>query len=301
MCQALRCLKMADPDEEKFFKKYRLTKLAKTKQPITDELWRELVMHPAEDSLLTAIFAMLQPAVIATQAQPLNAFGVHEALRIDPVTDPTAIVRMLAHVSETTTTYLPPVYDAPHDPGGLSILFSSPPAIGIGGGAKAGGPQQALAFVAARHLCYYRNGHLLRQLVPTGTGLRAWLIASIRTIAPRFPAPGAMENQVRQGVDAIQAHLGGPQRDALRSMTQKLLEAAPELDLKEWMAAVDLTADRLGFILSNDLKLANAVIEASPEDSASISRKDRLRELLGYSTSEQYLELRRRIGIALGG
>lgn len=301
MCQALRCLKMADPDEEKFFKKYRLTKLAKTKQPITDELWRELVVHPAEDGLLTAIFATLQPAVIATQAQALHSLGIGEHLRIDPVSDPTAIVRMLAHVSETTTTYLPPVYDAPHDPGGLSFLFSSPPAIGIGGGAKAGGPQQALAFVAARHLCYYRNGHLMRQLVPTGTGLRAWLIASIRTIVPRFPAPATMENQVRNAVDAITTHLGGPQRDALRSMTQKLLEAAPELDMKEWMAAVDLTADRLGFILSNDLKLANAVIEASPEDSASVSRKDRLRDLLAYSTSEQYLELRRRIGIALGG
>jgi tetratricopeptide (TPR) repeat protein/tRNA A-37 threonylcarbamoyl transferase component Bud32 len=301
MCQALRCLKMADPDEEKFFKKYRLTKLAKTKQPVTDELWRELVVHPAEDGLLTAIFATLQPAVIATQSQPLQAFGLDERYRIDPINDPTAIVRMLAHVSESTTTYLPPVYDTPHDPGGLSILFSAPPAIGIGAGAKAGGPQQALAFVAARHLCYYRSGHLLRQLVPTGTGLRAWLIAAIRTVVPKFPAPQTMENQVRSGVEAIQAHLGGPQREALRSMTQKLLEAAPELDLKAWMAAVDLTADRLGFIVANDLKLANAVIEASPEDSASVSRKDRLRELLAYSVSEPYFELRRRLGISLGG
>jgi tetratricopeptide (TPR) repeat protein/tRNA A-37 threonylcarbamoyl transferase component Bud32 len=301
MCQALRCLKMADPDEEKFFKKYRLTKLAKTKSPITDELWRELVVHPAEDPLITAIFATLQPAVIATQSQPLQAFGVHEQLRVDALNDPTAIVRMLAHVSETTTTYLPPVYDSPHDPGGLSFLFSAPPAIGIGAGAKAGGPQQALAFVAARHLCYYRNGHLLRQLVPTGTGLRAWLIAAIRTVVPRFPAPATLENHVRESGNAIQQHLGGPQREALRSMTQKLLEAAPELDLKAWMAAIDLTADRLGFILSNDLKLANAVVEASPEDSASINRKDRLRELLAYAISDQYLELRRRIGIALGG
>jgi hypothetical protein len=292
---------MADPDEEKFFKKYRLTKLAKTKSPITDELWRELVVHPAEDPLITAIFATLQPAVIATQSQPLHALGIHEQLRVDPLSDPTAIVRMLAHVSETTTTYLPPIYDSPHDPGGLSFLFSSPPAIGIGAGAKAGGPQQALAFVAARHLCYYRNGHLLRQLVPTGTGLRAWLIAAIRTVVPRFPAPQTLENHVREAGTAIQQHLGGPQREALRSMTQKLLEAAPELDLKAWMTAIDLTADRLGFILSNDLKLANAVVEASPEDSASINRKDRLRELLAYAISDQYLELRRRIGIALGG
>jgi hypothetical protein len=109
-----------------------------------------------------------------------------------------------------------------------------------------------------------------------------------------------MESHVRECVAAISQQLVGPQRDALRSMTQKLLEAAPELDMKSWMAGVDLTADRIGFVLSNDLKIANAVIEASPEDASSVGRRDRARELLAYSTSEQYFELRKRIGIALG-
>jgi hypothetical protein len=196
--------------------------------------------------------------------------------------------------------HLPPVYAVPRDPGGLSFLFTSPPALGVGEGAKAGGPQQALAFVAGRHLSYYRPGHYLRQAVPTGTGLRAWLLGAIRTISPHFPAPANMEGQVKECSDAINRHLAGPQRDGLRSLTQKLLEAAPELDMRAWMAGVDLTADRIGFVLSNDLKIANAVIEASPEDSASIGRKQRLRDLLAYSVSEPYLELRKRLGIALG-
>jgi hypothetical protein len=110
-----------------------------------------------------------------------------------------------------------------------------------------------------------------------------------------------MEDHVRECVDAIGRQLVGPQRDAVRSMTQKLLDAAPELDMRAWMAGVDLTADRIGFVLSNDLKIANAVIEASPEDSSSVSRKERLSELLAYSVSEQYFELRKHIGIALGG
>jgi hypothetical protein len=301
MCQALRCLKQADVDEEKFFKKYRLTRLAKTKQPVTDELWRTLVIHPVQDPMLTAIFATLSPAVVGSQSQQLGAFGVSEQNRIDPIHDTTAMGRMLAHVAETMTTHLPPVYDVPHDGGGLSFLFSNPPAIGIGQGAKAGGPQQALAFVAGRHLSYFRPGHYVRQLVPTGTGLRAWLLAAIRSVAPNFPVPPTMEQQVKECVAALGQSLSGPQRDALRSMTQKLLEAAPELDMKAWMAGVDLTADRIGFVLSNDLKIANAVIEASPEDASSVGRKDRMNELLAYSTSERYFELRKRIGIALGG
>jgi tetratricopeptide (TPR) repeat protein len=301
VCQALRCLKMADVDEEKFFKKYRLTRLPKVKQVITDDVWRELIAHPVQDATLTAIFATLQPAVVTTQAQKLSQLGLSDRNRVDPASDPTAMARMVVHVADTTSTLLPPVYDCPHDPGGLSFLFTAPPGVGIGAGAKAGGPQQALAFVAGRHLSYFRAGHFMRQVVPTGTGLRAWLIAAIRGVAPRFPAPANMEAQVKECTDAINRQLIGPQRDALRSMTQKLLDAAPELDMKAWMAGIDLTADRIGFVLSNDLKIANAVIEASPEDASSVSRRDRLRELLAYSVSEEYFELRKRIGIALGG
>jgi hypothetical protein len=137
--------------------------------------------------------------------------------------------------------------------------------------------------------------------LPTGTGLRTWLFAAIRMVAPKFPIPATMEGPVKECIEAIRTQLTGPQRDSLRSLTQKLLDAAPELDMKGWMAGVDLSADRLGFVLGNDLKIANAVIDASPDDSSVVAKKDRLRELLVYSVSEEYFELRKALGIALGG
>jgi tetratricopeptide (TPR) repeat protein len=301
LCQALRCLQMADVDEEKFFKKYRLANLPRAKRVLDEELYRSYVWHPVQDASLTAIFATLAPAIIATQSQPLTSFGVDPRNYADPASDPTAMASMLHHVGEMIAMNLPEIYHCPNDSGGLSFLFALPPAIGIGMGARAGGPQQALAFVAARHVSYYRPGHYIRQLVPTGTGLRCWLFAAIRMIAPKFPIPATMEQAVKECIEAIRTQLTGPQRDALRSLTQKLLDAAPELDMKGWMAGVDLSADRLGFVLGNDLKLANAVIDASPDDASVVAKKDRLRELMVYSVSEEYFELRKALGIALGG
>ncbi len=78
---------------------------------------------------------------------------------------------------------------------------------------------------------------------------------------------------------------------------QKLLAASPELDMKKWIAAVDLTADRVGFVMANDLELASAVIKASPEDS--MPHKERLKELYLFSSSRQYTELREKIGISI--
>jgi hypothetical protein len=250
---------------------------------------------------LTQILAALAPAITSAQSQPLTAFGVDPRAYADPASDPTPIARMLHHVAEMTGLHLPEVYHCPNDAGGLSFLFALPPAIGIGMGARATGPKQALAFVAARHGSYYRPGNYIRQLVPTGTGLRTWVFAAIRLLSPKFPIPASMEPTVLEYVEIIRAQLTGPQRDTLRSLTQKLLEAAPELDMKRWMAGVDLSADRLGLLLGNDLKVANAVVDASPEEASIVSKKDRLRELLAYSVSEEYFEVRKALGIALGG
>jgi hypothetical protein len=137
-------------------------------------------------------------------------------------------------------------------------------------------------------------------LVPTGSGLRGWLLAAIKIAVPQFPVPSELSGAVSEAQIAIKQHLSGPAIETLRSLVNKLLSAAPELDLKRWTAAVDLTADRLGLVLANDLEIATAVVRASPEESSAVPQKDRLRELHLYSVSEQYLTLRHKIGIAIG-
>jgi tetratricopeptide (TPR) repeat protein/serine/threonine protein kinase len=300
LCQALTVLKNADPDEEAFYRKHRSRKPAAAKEAITEEAWSKLVNHPDQDPLLTEIFNIVAPAVIAVRSQPLSAYHLDPSMRRGVAHDGSEMARMLHYAAGVTRIPLPDLYDRDDDPGGLSFVLTNPPAIGLGQAARVGGPPQALAFVAGRHLTYFRGGSLLRHFVPTGSGLRAWLLAAIKTVLPQFPIPGDFLGSVSEHLAAFKAHLAGPQQETLRSLVQKLLSAAPELDLKRWSAGVDLTADRVGFILANDLEIATAIIRASPEESSAVSQKDRLRELYLYSVSEQYLALRHKLGIAIG-
>ena len=155
--------------------------------------------------------------------------------------------------------------------------------------------------MGGRHLSYLRPGHYLRMLVPTGSGLRAWLLAAIKSAVGQFPVPKELASSVDEHLAAFKKHLSGPQQETLRSLVQRLLSAAPELDLKKWVAMVDLTADRAGFILANDLEIATAVVRASPDDAAGLPQKERLKELHLYAVSEDYLALRHKLGIAIGG
>ncbi len=83
----------------------------------------------------------------------------------------------------------PLVFQNPNDPAGLGFLHAHdaghrPRARGVRG---AGLPTQAMAFVAGRHLTYFRPGFYVRHLVPTGTGLKAWLFAAIKLSVPAVP------------------------------------------------------------------------------------------------------------------
>jgi hypothetical protein len=149
-------------------------------------------------------------------------------------------------------------------------------------------------------LSYFRPGHFVRQIVPTGTGLRAWLFAAIRAVQPSFPVSADLIAPVTENLASMQAELPGQSLDLLTSLVGKLL-ASGQLPrpASRWVAGVDLTADRAGFVLANDLAMAIAVIKATPEEQSSLSHAERVRELRAYAVSEEYMRLRQRLGVAM--
>ncbi len=296
ICQALRVLSMAGPDEQSFFDKHRSRHPAAAQEYFDEDIWFNHVIHPEQGPLLTGIFAAITPAVVASKAQELSSYKVEAKDARDPEADESVMVQTLHYVSGVTQIQLPSVYYQKHDPGGLSMLYADPPSIGVGKAALAGGPAQALAFLAARHLSYFRPGHYLRHFVPSGSGLRAWLLAAIKLGTPQFPVPGNLGAKVDKSLAALKKHLDASQAKKVAELVQKLLAAAPELDMKRWVAAVDFTADRVGFVMANDLELAAAVVKASPDDGM---QKERLKELYLYSVSESYMQLRQKLGIAI--
>lgn len=299
VCQALTVLKNAEPDEEQFFRKHRSRKAAEPKEKLTDELFTKLIQHGDLDPMLADIFQTITPAVLAVRSQSLQSLKLGEGNK-KPATDPTEIVKALAGAAKALAMPVPDLYFRDEDQGGLSFLYTNPPAIGIGKSVRASAPAQVFSFLAGRHLAYLRGGAFLRFIVPSASGLRAWLLSAIQSVVPQFPVPNELAGQVAEDRQAIRTHLAGPAQEILRSQVHRLLTAAPELDLRRYTAALDYTADRIGFIVANDLEVATAVVKASGEDAASVSQKDRLRELHLYSVSEAYLTLRHKLGLAIG-
>lgn len=300
LCQTLSVLGLADADERRFYTQSRFGEAAPIQTALSDDDWLGTLLHPLVDPLLTSVFALIEPAVIESRAEPLEAFGYTEQHRVDVESHYAALSQSLYHAAGALGVPLPPVYENTNDPGGLSFLHTFDPAVVLGNAAlNAEVPSQAAAFVAARHLAYLRPGLYLRQLVGTGTGLKSWLFAAIQLTAPQFPAAPELEGAIAEALAALRQSLPRTTRDHLTRVVAKMLQSGAALDLKRWIAGVDLTADRAGFLLANDLETGAAILEVSDDSSSAVPSRERYRQLVIFSVSPEYLTLRKKLGVAL--
>lgn len=298
LCQVLHLLKLAEPDESRFFERGHSLEPAPAQTSLDDSDWTNFIVHPSADPRLTEIFALLEPVVVAVRGQTLPQLGYDPHMALDLSQHPYPLGAMLFFAAGIMGMGLPPTFENHHEPGGLLYLNSNPPSVVMGLSALQPLPLQTAAFIAARQLANYRPGFLLRHLLPSIPMLKAWLFAAFKTCSPHFPVGVELEGPVLEARSALDRFLPPQSRDRLVEVVSRLIQASPAIDLKDWMMGVDLTADRVGLIVANDLKSVTDIIK-TVEDPNAPPRDRRLQELILFAVDEAFFTVRRRLGVNL--
>jgi tetratricopeptide (TPR) repeat protein len=300
MCQVLANLNLAEPDEERFFKRHKSETAAPAQAVLGADDWLQLLRHPDRDPLLTAIFATIEPAIVASRGVTLEGEGYHPGHAVDVQQDDYPMSQTIYYACGVLGMDVPLVFHNRNLEAGLAYVHANPRGLVLGRAALEHGdiPPQALAFVAAQKLAFMRPGMYVRQVVSTGTGLKAWLFGAIKSISPNFPVAAELEGPVQQAMAALKGQ-HPTAKEQLASLVARLLQSGTPIDLKKWMAACDLTADRAGMVLAHDLEVALALVKASEDSSISVPSKDRQKELILFATSEDYFELRQKLGVGI--
>lgn len=299
LCQTLSVLNLAEPDEERFYQRMRSETAAPAQTVLSEELWTEALLHPWVDPVLTRIFAIIEPAILARRGETFEKAGYYQPYALDLANHYAPLAQNLYYAAGVLGLEPPLAFENPQLAGGLLFLHTQEPAMVLGAAALSPEvPPQAAAFIASRHLTYYRPGLYLRQLLQSGTGLKSWLFAAIKLVSPQFPMSPELEGSVREGMLTLDAGLKGQARDQLASVVQKVLQASDSLDLRRWVAGVDLSADRVGLLIAHDLRTAFDLVKATHADGVTaVSSEQRLRELALFSVSASYFKLRDALGI----
>ena len=109
-----------------------------------------------------------------------------------------------------------------------------------------------------------------------------------------------------QRMEQLAQQLAGPAQShpdlvpRLRELSQPLVHDPAVLDLNLWWTQVALVANRVGFILCDDLELAAATIRNEPALFGTMPASDKVRELVSYSVSPAYFRVRRELGFGVG-
>jgi tetratricopeptide (TPR) repeat protein len=306
VCNTLAFLKKADPDELQFYEQYKPRGLVKAKNMMTPDTWAKLV-HPDENRYISAIMGACWQGVAAMKAFPHKEFGIKRKDKRMLQGDPLMFSKLFLYVAQVLNVQLPEVYLV-EDNKSADIQLANAiekselcPSFIVRPHLLQGKNEREVAFLSARRLTFMRPEYYLRMLLPTNTELKVVVLSALAMVQPRFPIPPDMVATVQQYVPEMQKRMPPHALEQLALVVQKFVQAAPEINLAKWGHAADSVAHRAGFVVCGDLEVAARMVSAEPVVVGGPQVKDKIKELVLYSISEEFFGVRAQMGLTIAG
>jgi len=166
--------------------------------------------------------------------------------------------------------------------------------------------ERELAFEVGKRMAYLRPERFVTLAVGTLPKLESAFAAAVLASGVRINAHDGKifdvdSDEAKKLAAALQKQVPGPLLEQVGDLSSKLSGRVGNGLISTWRAATDLTANRVGFIVSNDLEIAAKGIATEGASLSSMSVKERLRDLLAYAVSEPYFQVRRHLGLHVRG
>jgi tetratricopeptide (TPR) repeat protein len=296
----------ADADERALYQQYRPAGVVRARARLTEEVWQKQIYHPDEDRMLSQILATLAPAVATARAQTMKDLGLKRKQRRDVTTDQSMPCKVLAYAGAVFGSSIPEVYFAPDRPGEIDVVnlrgaVTGAPTLVLCKGAFEARSDIELAFIVGRTLAALRPDHLLRWpgFVPTLAELAVVVRAAIALVLPQSIVPDESAAPVRQYVAFLERTLHPQLREQLSVLVRRFESnggASAGAAIGRWSRSACLTTLRAGLLLAGDLEIA-ARLGQAPASAAGIDPTEVIHDLVAWSISGGYFELRAQLGL----
>ncbi|MFW5739753.1 MAG: hypothetical protein ACOC1F_05245, partial [Myxococcota bacterium] len=297
--QVLSFLGEANEEEEVFFRSHATQGLIRPTAAVTRDAWRRLLFHPEQEVLPGDILAVVAPAVLLGRVSAMRRDKLlpklDETQKHDPATSTLQGIRSFSWAASILGMKPPALYAYPSQQITAEMVPGLPPVSRLGKLALSGRSPAELAFLAGRHLSYYREEMFMRVLLPSIADLEDVLLAALSIGNPGLPLSVQVKKRVEPIAKAIEPILEPAAVDTLRGYFLRFVEEGGRTNLQRWANAVDRTAARTGLLISNDLNAAREMLAIESPAFA----EEWMDDLLSFTVSERNAKLRRQIGIAV--
>jgi tetratricopeptide (TPR) repeat protein len=305
LAATLTFLRKGDDELREMCERGRAVRTGPVSGPFTRDAWAATT-HPDEDPAVSALFAVLGPLLAARIADRPEALGLHSAERVDQRRDGRPPTRALLAVTRwldvppvelyaRTTERRPVTLQILRAPGGALV-----PALLLGGPLLNRSDASEITFTIGRHLALLRPERLCCGFEAGRDIARIALEAALYLAGLRAPS-----DRLRAEVEGLSGELRGlldtNAKEALVHAGRELLgRTGGELpNVDRWCNGVELSSGRAAFALVNDLGVAARAL-AADAGNGGLSAKQRLKDLVSYSVSQEYFQARRLLGLGRG-
>jgi tetratricopeptide (TPR) repeat protein len=312
LAAALVVLGQASDEERGRYQALRPKTFAPARRRLTEELWQKNVMHAREDRAVSGLYAALMAPLAATTAQPLAALDLAAKDRVDLEKDGRLAAKAFRYaVGLLGLTPQPDLFLRGQDKEGIRVANTADknvlaPAVVVGEpylaspttGARQKNEREVL-FDLGKKLAFFRPERYVYFALPTLPRLETALAAAM--LATGVSQRDAQDPEADKLAGMLKRTVPGTVLEQLAPLARRLAPREGDGLVTGWVTATDLTANRVGLIVADDLETAARQVATEQAVHSTMGAKDRLRELLAFACSEEYFAVRRHLGQDISG
>jgi len=302
VAKTLRFLKKANEAEEALLE--GLTP-GQVRTALTRDHWRKSVFHPAQSGRAADILSLVWAVIAAREGKSHAHFDVARKDRVEVSLESKAgIARYVAHACQMLDVSVPDLFQRDVDGMGLrvaalvdnssgkSTVF---PSLIAGKGATKDASEVGLKFRAGRAVARARPENILLTVLPSSGALRKVVYGAVLAAKSDAEVPEDVRDAAKTYATELADHLAPARLEQLQSLADGVLSGG--FDAKAFSEGAAYTTTRAGFVLCDSIETAAAMLTREGDEGSSVTTKDRIADLIGYSVSLPYLKLRKQLGL----
>lgn len=286
-----------------FYDQYRSDSLVSPKCSLDADGWQMLYpegFHPYVARVLGAVAECATDYRLAWLESEQLLPELDAASRLDPATSTVSVARAFGWVSKVLALPSAKLYIVDDVPSGIAAIASRQPTAAIGKAALSGKTLRQLAFMVGRAATYFHPNHYILVLYPTLQELTELFLAATVVVKSDQVVPASAKAQVEKLSSYFKQHLTDEQRYRLERAIDDLLRNVGRVDLVQWAQGVEIASLRAGLLVCGDITVAQQLLEGDDQTIGGITCEQCFEDLLAFSVTEGFSQLRARLAIAVG-
>lgn len=292
----------ADINESLLAETHRPDGLLPVQSTVEEAHWQAKLFYPERSFPICRVLDLIvDPAIdyrLATLTRERKLFVPDPSLRQDPASSTTMLSRSLTWTSRLLGIPAPDLYVYPAVKGEMTSTPAATPTALVSKSLGSGLSLQQLAFLWGRHLTFFRPEHYVLVYYPTVQELAALVLAAF--VATDFTPRKVRfyDRNTKKLAGRLHRKLAPERLAELKEVTSELSLASAGNEMLAWARSIELAAGRAGLLACGDIGIARDMIERYPVGGQT-SPFDQVSDLMRFSVSDQYAELRRHLGISV--